>query len=268
MLADEAYDGTSEILGDNRGQQTYIATSGKTDVQYFIIYNPAKKVQAIAVRGSDNSVNWDLDMDTRGERDKAAGIMLHAGFRQAAEAVWTDVRPRLRPGYTTFITGHSLGGAVAVILGMYMRDAGVKVGGIYTFGQPKVTNLAGAEAYATLPLIRVIYQNDIVSLVPADFTGGTTLFAHLGTAVNILEGPYYVYVTEAQAFQYSQSSLQKMLTQASVPDHHLKYYLASLKAKCAWRVRSRSLYRRCRQGSRPRSASARFRRRTPAPECR
>jgi hypothetical protein len=268
MLADEAYDGTSEILGDNRGQQTYIATPGKTDVQYFIIYNPAKKVQAIAVRGSDNSVNWDLDMDTRGERDKAAGIMLHAGFRQAAEAVWTDVRPRLRPGYTTFITGHSLGGAVAVILGMYMRDAGVKVGGIYTFGQPKVTNLAGAEAYATLPLIRVIYQNDIVSLVPADFTGGTTLFAHLGTAVNILEGPYYVYVTEAQAFQYSQSSLQKMLTQASVPDHHLKYYLASLKAKCAWRVRSRSLYRRCRQGSRPRSASARFRRRTPAPECR
>lgn len=169
QLANEAYDGSSTILGDNPGGQGYIATPGRTDVQYFLLTNDKKKVQAVAVRGSDNNVNWSLDMDTMGDDDAAAGILMHAGFRQAAEAIWQDVRPRIKKGYTVYLTGHSLGGAVAAILGIYMRKAGIKVGGIITFGQPKFTNLAGAEHYADLPLVRIIYQNDIVSLLPPEF---------------------------------------------------------------------------------------------------
>ena len=71
---------------------------------------------------------------------------MHRGFRTAAEAIYGDVKPRLRPGYTTYLTGHSLGGAVAAILGTYLLDDEVKIGGILTFGQPKFTNRAGANA--------------------------------------------------------------------------------------------------------------------------
>ncbi|MFO1090696.1 MAG: lipase family protein [Hyphomicrobiales bacterium] len=231
QLANEAYDGSSTILGDNPGGQGYIATPGRTDVQYFLLTNDKKKVQAVAVRGSDNNVNWSLDMDTMGDDDAAAGILMHAGFRQAAEAIWQDVRPRIKKGYTVYLTGHSLGGAVAAILGIYMRKAGIKVGGIITFGQPKFTNLAGAEHYADLPLVRIIYQNDIVSLLPPEFNQTNQRFAHLGTALNIFDGPYYTPITEQQAFQYSTNSFQSMMTQSSVPDHHLEWYLASLAAK-------------------------------------
>jgi hypothetical protein len=230
-LSDEAYDGTSDILGDNRGGQGYVATPGHTDVQYFLLTNDRKRVQAVAVRGSDNNVNWSLDMDTMGVSDSSAGILMHAGFRQAAEAIWQDLKPRIRKGYTVYLTGHSLGGAVAAILGIYMRNAGIRIGRIITFGQPKFTNLAGAERYSDLPLIRVIYQNDMVSLLPPEFDQTKQRFAHLGMAINTFDGAYYSIITEQQAFQFSQNSFQAMLTQSSVPDHHLKYYLASLQAK-------------------------------------
>ena len=230
-IANQAYDGKSKILGKLKGKSAWVATPGKTNVQYFIIYNDTRKLQAISVRGTDNDANWTLDKDTRGVRDKKTGILMHRGFRTAANAIYGDVRPRLKKGYTTYLTGHSLGGAVAVILGIYFQKDGVKLGGIYTFGQPKFTNVAGARRYENLPLLRIVNQNDTVALLPDEDAQGNQVFAHIGPAINILTGPYYVYGNAQQTLRVSQGSFGKFLTQISVPDHKIKWYLQNLRDK-------------------------------------
>lgn len=230
-IANQAYDGKSKILGEMRGKKAWVATPGHTNVQYFIIYNDSRKLQAISVRGTSNDDNWTLDKDTTGVRDKKTGILMHRGFRSAANAIYRDVRPRLKQGYTTYLTGHSLGGAVAAILGIYLQVDGVKLGGIYTFGQPKFTNVAGARKYESLPLLRVIHQNDTVALLPDNDAQGNQVFAHIGPAVNILTGPYYVYASAKQTLRFSEGSFSKFLTQISVPDHKIKWYLQSLRDK-------------------------------------
>jgi len=193
LLSDQAYKGQSEIIGKYPGLSAWVATPGDTEVQYVLIINPKRKVQVIAVRGTANDVNWNLDMDTRGVRDQKAGILMHHGFRKAAEAIYHDVKPRLKRDYRTYLTGHSLGGAVAAILGTYMIDDGFRIAAIYTFGQPRFTNQAGAIAYRNLPLLRIVNQNDVVSAFPNESEGGKHVYAHTGAVINLLSGPYYVF---------------------------------------------------------------------------
>lgn len=231
QIANMAYDGKSKILGELKGKSAWVATPGTSDVQYVIGYNDQRKIQAIAVRGTANDTNWTLDKDTHAVMDQKSGILMHRGFRTAAEAIYRDLRPRLKPGYTTYLTGHSLGGAVAAILGIYLQDDDVKLGHIFTFGQPKFTNVAGARAYESLPLFRVIYQNDTVALLPDSDAQGDQEFAHIGPVINILSGPYYVYGTAEQTLQFSQGSFSKFLTQVSLPDHKMKWYLQGLRDK-------------------------------------
>ena len=59
--------------------------------------------------------------------DRKTDIPVHAGFDLAARAIYVDVKPYLKPGYKTYVTGHSLGGAVAAILTIYMIEDGVEV---------------------------------------------------------------------------------------------------------------------------------------------
>lgn len=231
QLSNEAYEGRSKIFGKHPGKSTWVATPGKTKVQYLFFQNHSRKVQVIAVRGTANDTNWDLDLDTRGVKDKRADILMHRGFKTVAEVIYRDVKPHLKRGYTTYLTGHSLGGAVAAILGIYLYDDKFKIGGIYTFGQPKFTNAAGAKHYENLPLLRVIHRNDVVTLLPDHTKKSGKDYAHLGPVINLLSGPYYVYGTGQQALQFSQGSLQKFFGQLSVPDHKMKGYLKNLRGK-------------------------------------
>ena len=230
-LSNLAYDGKSQILGKLKGRNAWTATPGNADVQYFIGYNDEQKLQAISVRGTDNDTNWSQDKDLTGVRDKKTGILMHRGFRTASQAVYQDVKSRLKPGYKTYLTGHSLGGAVAAIVGIYLQQDGVEIAGIYTFGQPKFTDVAGAKAHGNLPLLRVIHQNDTVALLPDDDGESGMTYAHMGAAINLLKGPYYVYAPASQTLQFSRGSFSKFLFQISLPDHKIKWYLQNLRDK-------------------------------------
>ena len=231
QLANQAYEGKSEIIGKYPGKSAWVATPGHTYVQYVLIKNKKQKTQIIAVRGTNNEDNWNLNEDTKGVVDNKAGILIHAGFNKASTTIYSDLQSRLDRNYTTYLTGHSLGGAVASILGIYLRNDKYKIGRIYTFGQPRFTDLMGAQKYKNLPVLRLIYQNDVVSLLPSNFDENNRKYAHIGAAINLLSGPYYVYANAERALKMSPGMLGKFASQISVPDHKMKWYLNGLKEK-------------------------------------
>jgi len=231
QLANQAYEGRSQILGKYPPKSAWVTTPGKNNVQYVLLQSAKRKVQAIIVRGTIDSVNRKLNLDTQGVKDKKTGILMHRGFKTAADVIYKSVKPRLKANYTTHLVGHSLGGAVAAILGIYFIEDKFKVAGIYTFGQPKFTNLSGAKAYINLPLIRVINQNDTVPLIPDETNKGGSKYAHTGSVINLLSGPYYVRASPKQSVKFSVGVLRRYFVQISVPDHKMKWYLRSIRQK-------------------------------------
>jgi predicted lipase len=79
--------------------------------------------------------------------------MVHSGFYVAYKGVSSLVRTevdRLLGLYKTaklVITGHSLGGAMAVLCALEMKEVHGKVDYVYTYGQPRVGNSNFASFY-------------------------------------------------------------------------------------------------------------------------
>lgn len=181
--------------------RVYLEDVPNIDVNAIIELDDSQQVQWIAVRGTDNLVNWLLDLDyiekpfTQKFASQSLKVDLHSGFHKAAVAVWEAVQKHLRQDYQTRVTGHSLGGAIAAILMIFLKDAGYLLEKCITFGQPKITNREGAENAVHLPLLRVINQEDVVPLVPPNTLlnlarGG---YVHFGPEVQLEPGSYVIH---------------------------------------------------------------------------
>jgi triacylglycerol lipase len=160
-----------------------------SQVSYFL--SRANGVQTIAIRGTANLENAMLDLDLELQPDSILNIKLHQGFGSGAKAVYEDIQPFLTKEQPIHLTGHSLGGAIAVILAMYLEKDGFPVEQVITFGQPKVTNVTGAKMFSNLPLTRVVTPNDIVPLVPPISPmqiKDLDIFWHMGEEVILLGG--------------------------------------------------------------------------------
>ena len=228
--AADAYEATGSIRDRHPGV-SWISTPGHTNVLYFIESDHARRTNTISVRGTVDDTNGQLDMDTHGAFDEKAGVLVHRGFNTVARTIYADASARLNPTYSTWLTGHSLGGAVAAILATYLDRDGYSIGGVYTFGQPKFTNAEGVRRYFHLPVLRVVYQNDAVAMLPDAVKSGKARFAHLGPEVVLLSGPYFSYLNEAEAARKSIGAFSRGITFSSLPDHKMKWYLQSLSDK-------------------------------------
>jgi hypothetical protein len=161
-------------------------------------------------------------------------IPLHKGFADAALQVYQFAKPLLKTDYETRVTGHSYGGAAAVVVLMLFKEDGLKLGQAITFGQPKVTNRDGVRKYGALPLVRYINDKDPVPLLPP-FEVFAVLdegpFQHLGPEVVLEEGKKYRYYAEHQAERSSVLSFWNNLKNLSiqdVPEHFMSTYLARI----------------------------------------
>lgn len=229
-IASDTYAGES-VIRDRHPGVSWIATPGHTNVLYFVQTDHAARQHVVAVRGTVDDINWKLDTDTHGAFDEKSGVLVHRGFHTVAKVIYADLRGRLNPSYRTYFTGHSLGGAVAAILATYLDRDGHGIGGVYTFGQPKFTNVEGVRRYAYMPVLRVVYQNDAVSMLPDAVKGGNAKFAHLGPEIVLLSGPYYAYLDEIDAAKKSIGAFSRGITFTSLPDHKMKWYLQGLRDK-------------------------------------
>jgi len=120
-------------------------------------------ISIIIIRGTANDANVLSDVDVRLVSDVRTGIRLHKGFRDAAVTVMQIIDTTKTLEHTVHVTGHSLGGAVAQIIGMWLHKRGKNVQ-IYSYGSPKVSDqvLPGGQPTHW----RVVRRSDPIPFTP------------------------------------------------------------------------------------------------------
>jgi len=235
--ANAAYQGTEQVreLGQaDHYRLDHAGTVAEQEIGYFLLTNDANRSQLIAVRGTANVENALVDVALKLVPDKHSGIRLHNGFSQAAEKIYQQIRPLLKTDYKISTTGHSLGGAVALVLAMYLDVDGFKVDQVVTFGQPKVTNVTGAAKFEHLALTRVVTPRDLVPLVPPldplDIND-LDIYWHAGKEILLLEDKDYALLEGINSMLRATRFTQQPLSESNLQHHRMALYLQLLDKK-------------------------------------
>lgn len=199
-----------------------------SEVRFFVTTDDAARTQLIAVRGTSNLANARVDAEFLPEPDEKLGIHLHRGFAVAAREILGELPANLKKDYATTITGHSLGGAIAVILGMYLDADGYRVESIVTFGQPKVTNVAGSIRYHDLPLLRFVNEGDPVADVPPALAAWNWVYTHMGSEVVLGKASGHTSGSSRKALASSVTSFWDDLGTHELPAHKMDQYIRAL----------------------------------------
>jgi pimeloyl-ACP methyl ester carboxylesterase len=123
----------------------------------------------LSFRGSDPLTlpNWMTDAIVQlVERDEYHG-RVHLGFSTVLKRTWGKVEEALehvgdRP---LFLTGHSMGGALAVLTAIRLAKLGRPPVATYTFGSPRFADLDFCASHR-LPTYRIVNRLDLVPEMP------------------------------------------------------------------------------------------------------
>jgi hypothetical protein len=144
-----------------------------TDIHARITENETDVI--VAFRGTTDLRNWLTDLDCAWDLED--GCRVHRGFARALDSVQgqitEEILARRGDGKRIWLTGHSLGGALAMLYAWRFFNARLEApfAGIYTFGQPRVGNAAFRDIYNfTHELFRgtfrVVHGDDVVPRMP------------------------------------------------------------------------------------------------------
>jgi hypothetical protein len=168
------------------------------------------RTQIISIQGTNSIQDWFANIEITPSVDNSLHVPVHRGFQAYALAVQTDLEQRklLNPNYETLLTGRSLGGATALLLGLYWYTdvpQEYNIQGIYTFGQPRVFTNRGAASWPDFARRVFRFENcyDFVPLVPTGDTAFSNLFPsflgdqevsnyqHLGQSILLMDSRKY-----------------------------------------------------------------------------
>ena len=196
-LSEVAYFGDS----DGNPQEAVILENLKTEDSKFlsVIGTSSNSAQAILVehedyfafafRGTDRLEDWLDNLDVFPEEVLLGKF--HRGFFRSLKDVWEPLyrcylELRLQKKRPLFLTGHSLGGAIATVGAAYLIHHDLPFTAVYTFGQPRAMNHATARIFnveAKSKFFRFQNNNDLVTRAPARLMG----YSHVGTYLHITE---------------------------------------------------------------------------------
>lgn len=124
----------------------------------------------LAFRGTEANNPRDWMVDARFHPSPGALGRVHSGFNEALDEIWADVAADLAGDQRPLtITGHSLGGGLAILAAARLIDAGSSPAAVYVFGCPRpgLTDFRDAYDEALENLThRIINHIDIVTRVP------------------------------------------------------------------------------------------------------
>lgn len=161
------------VLLDNGPMSGFIAIKGDLAV--------------IAFRGTNinSPADWLANIDLFRQTPMHGSCKFHQGFQRSYHRFSDTVRQTIsaRSLKTVWITGHSLGGAMAVCCAYDLNMHGLPVTGLVTFGQPRVANPAMAvylENKFANRYLRFVNFDDIVPHVPTTKPAVLSDYRHAG----------------------------------------------------------------------------------------
>jgi hypothetical protein len=160
----------------------------KQTTQCFVAHNAEFVVVSLRGTEIDNFrgalTDWLRNFEVLPVSDDSGG-RVHEGFKRDIKAVWQDLKAHLQPllgkgTRTLWITGHSLGAALATLAAeRAVRDGHFAVQGVYTYGSPRVGDDGFKQAYTTQGLdactFRFVNNVDVVPKLPP-----VDLYKHVG----------------------------------------------------------------------------------------
>lgn len=152
----------------------------KGDTQGFVAVGATSAI--VAFRGTQGLSDWGSNLNILSKDFPPSGGRVHGGFLNAwrdAEDLVSAAIARVEGSRSVWITGHSLGGAVA-LLGA-VAQAGRRLSGVVTYGQPRSVNRDAARTITMqfgTRYIRIVNDRDTVPKVPRSYshTGGLLHF--------------------------------------------------------------------------------------------
>ncbi|HMP89635.1 MAG TPA: lipase family protein [Kiritimatiellia bacterium] len=191
----------------------------------------------VVFRGTNEFSDW---------RDNAAIVRtshawgkVHGGFQRALNRISDELLEALTalPAFGSrkiWLSGHSLGGALATLMAAKLYRNEVPVHGVYTYGQPEVGKRTFKERYNDALRSRTFRVFNYMDLVPRLLRG---IYTHTGTPVLLLktsgceiDGADYT-VPEKRQNRRSSSKARPRISRrdaVSKPDHAIGRYLKRL----------------------------------------
>ncbi len=174
----ETFDAQVAYLQDHAESQAAkgLEEAAKTDTQAILVRS--EDMAVLAFRGSEpNKVDWlYTDADAKFIKLPEGEGRIHRGFYESFLSVRQEIEHainRLPADLPLYVTGHSLGGALANVAGMELEKRR-RLAAIYSFGSPRV----GDEVWASrmkVPHYRTVNGRDIVPLLPFSSLLGNVL---------------------------------------------------------------------------------------------
>ncbi|MEV7422805.1 lipase family protein [Streptomyces sp. NPDC091212] len=185
--------------------------------------------------------DWLTDVNTPPVPGPANKGFVHYGFHRALQSVYPQIRDTIQElrtdGQSVWFTGHSLGGALAMLAGtrLYFEEPKLLPDGVYTFGQPRTCERLLASAHNTAfrkRCYRFVNNNDIVPQLPPE-----PVFTHVDAMRYFdADGKLHDTMPLMAGLKDRAKGLRADLFAPetdAVKDHHLANYLAAFEKNLA-----------------------------------
>jgi hypothetical protein len=154
--------------------------STETDTQAFLVLKNDQSYAVLAFRGTEVTKSKDIITDAKARLASTIAGRVHGGFANAYQSVEPEIIKSLSKldGIPLYITGHSLGAALATLATQRLERNNVfrrQIAACYTFGSPRVGNAEFDKDFKSV-VYRVINTTDIVTVIPLIAMG----YIHVG----------------------------------------------------------------------------------------
>jgi hypothetical protein len=220
----------------------------------YLVQSRCGRVVILCYRGTEtgNLANWLGDAEVGSESstlslsDGAEKVRIHAGFHRNVRATWWEVLRELtfavqgrsladhaerveHPLEALYVTGHSLGGAMAALFALTVsansvhRSLADRLRAVYTFGQPMTVAapLPQATHAAEWKMFRHVIPRDPIPALPPAQWGP---FVHFGQEFRYVNGEW----------QRAESPVAQLASVKEIPRSLLAFF-APEKRRASWR---------------------------------
>jgi triacylglycerol lipase len=190
---------------------------------YLLKHSESKDEYVLSFRGTESAGDVLADLKAR-MKSEAEGVKVHRGFKGELDKLWPSIEKALAGVDRLYVTGHSLGAAMATIAAGRMQH---KVLALVTFGSPRV----GTREFVNglkVPHERVQNNCDDVTKVPLLLMG----YRHHGTHRYMnFSGEFKNFTTWQRIKDMVRSRIKARLKGnkfSGVFDHMMDRYIAKL----------------------------------------